>query len=124
MILVFGLSFALFGTAGMMRPGRQPNLGVFFAFQGFVMLVGIGMGLLYSWYFLSRHAATPGKMALGLKIVRPDGTALTNGRIVGRYFAEMINGFTLYIGYIMVGLDDQKQGLHDRICDTRVIKAK
>jgi uncharacterized RDD family membrane protein YckC len=88
------------------------------------MLCGLGIGLLYNWYFISRHAATPGKMALGLKIVRPNGVPLTDGRIIGRFFAEWISGIVLYIGYIMAGLDDQKQALHDRICDTRVIKAK
>jgi uncharacterized RDD family membrane protein YckC len=30
----------------------------------------------------------------------------------------------LYIGYIMAGFDDEKRTLHDRICDTRVIKTR
>ena len=41
----------------------------------------------------------------------------------GRHFAKYISAnFTLYIGYIMAGFDDQKRSLHDRICETRVIK--
>jgi uncharacterized RDD family membrane protein YckC len=124
MLLAFGLSMVLFGSMGMVRRGQPPNIAAILGFEGLVILSGMGIGLLYNWYFVSRHAATPGKMALGLKIVRPNGVPLTNGRIIGRFFAEWISGMVLYVGYIMAGLDDQKQALHDRICDTRVIKAK
>jgi uncharacterized RDD family membrane protein YckC len=40
---------------------------------------------------------------------------------VGRYFAHMLSAFTLYIGYMMAGWDEEKRALHDRICDTRVV---
>jgi uncharacterized RDD family membrane protein YckC len=46
------------------------------------------------------------------------------GQAAGRYLAFLINGFTLFIGFIMAGFDDQKRALHDRICDTRVIHVK
>jgi uncharacterized RDD family membrane protein YckC len=29
----------------------------------------------------------------------------------------------LFIGYLMAAFDDQKRALHDRICDTRVVRA-
>lgn len=106
------------------NPNDAEVMGSFFAFQGVAMLVGITLGLLYQWFFLSRFAATPGKMALGLKVVRADGSPLSTGRIIGRYFAELLSGMILLIGYIMAGFDEQKRSLHDRICDTRVIKAK
>ncbi|HVU18001.1 MAG TPA: RDD family protein [Candidatus Didemnitutus sp.] len=123
MVIVFGLSMVLFGSIGK-QPGPNGNLGAFFAFQGLVLVSGMGLGLLYSWYFISRHAATPGKMALGLKIVRSDGTSLSNGRIIGRFFAEFVSGMIFYVGYIIAGFDDQKRALHDHICDTRVIRSK
>jgi uncharacterized RDD family membrane protein YckC len=63
-------------------------------------------------------------MALGLKVVRADGTALTTGRIIGRHFAEWLSSLILAIGYIMAAFDDQKRALHDRICDTRVIRSR
>ncbi|HET6371045.1 MAG TPA: RDD family protein, partial [Nitrospiria bacterium] len=40
----------------------------------------------------------------------------------GRYFAEILSGIILCIGYIMAAFDDEKRALHDRICGTRVIK--
>ena len=63
-------------------------------------------------------------MSLGLKLIRSDGTKLSFGRIIGRYFAEWISTLLLFMGYIMAGFDEEKRSLHDRICDTRVIRTK
>jgi len=57
-------------------------------------------------------------------VVRSDGSALSTGRIIGRYFSEMLSSMILCIGYLMVAFDEERRGLHDRICDTRVIKSK
>jgi uncharacterized RDD family membrane protein YckC len=51
-----------------------------------------------------------------------DGGKVSYGRAVGRHFAKYLSSFTLGIGYIMAGIDDEKRALHDRICNTRVIK--
>ena len=87
-------------------------------------LVGVLLGVGYAWFFISRYSATPGKMALGLKLVRADGSPLSTGRIIGRHFAEWLSGLILLIGYIMAASDPERRALHDRICDTRVIKVK
>ncbi len=93
-------------------------------FQAINFSVSIALAITYAVFFISRWDATPGKMALGLKIVRPDGSKLSKGRIVGRYFGEWVSGAILLIGYLMVPFDDQRRALHDRICDTRVIKSQ
>jgi uncharacterized RDD family membrane protein YckC len=93
-------------------------------FQVITTPLGIILGVAYAWFFISRYDATPGKMALGLKIVRPDGSKLSTGRIIGRHFAEWISAMILCIGYLMAGFDEERRALHDRICDTRVIKVK
>jgi uncharacterized RDD family membrane protein YckC len=75
----------------------------------------------YTIFFLGKYAATPGKMACGLKVITADGGPVSYGRATGRFFAEMLSGLICYIGYIMVAFDSQKRGLHDHICSTRVI---
>jgi uncharacterized RDD family membrane protein YckC len=77
----------------------------------------------YGTYFLGKYSATPGKMACGLKIVRSDGERVSYARACGRVFAEILSSLILCIGYIMAALDEEKRALHDRICDTRVIRA-
>jgi uncharacterized RDD family membrane protein YckC len=89
---------------------------------GVEYLIGLAIGATYEGVFVSRFGATPGKMALDLKVVRPDGGSISLGRAVGRYFAKMVSAIILGIGYIMAGFDSQKRALHDMICDTRVIK--
>jgi uncharacterized RDD family membrane protein YckC len=80
--------------------------------------------LAYSWIFLKKFAATPGKLALGLKVVRADGSPITTGQIVGRYFASWLCVITLGIGYVVAAFDDEKRGLHDHLAGTRVIKKR
>jgi uncharacterized RDD family membrane protein YckC len=89
---------------------------------GAVYLIDMAIGATYEGLFVSRYGATPGKMALDLKVVRPDGGPISLGRAVGRYFAKIVSGIVLAIGYIMAGFDSQKRALHDMMCDTRVIK--
>jgi uncharacterized RDD family membrane protein YckC len=77
----------------------------------------------YESWFVGKYAATPGKMACKLKVVMSEGDRVSFARAVGRHFAKYISGLILGIGYIMAGFDEQKRALHDRICDTRVIKS-
>lgn len=84
-------------------------------------IISIGLQMFYTVWFVGKWGATPGKMACGLKIVRSNGDSITYLRALGRYFAEMVSGFTLGIGYLIAAFDDEKRTLHDHICDTRVI---
>ncbi len=72
------------------------------------------------WYYKS---ATPGKMLLGLKIV----DAATHGRpsrgqLVGRYLAYYVSGLPLFLGFLWVAWDRRKQGWHDKLAGTLVVK--
>jgi len=79
------------------------------------------IGFIYEVLFLHYQGATPGKLALGLKVVRPAGGSLGWGISVGRYFMYWVSAITLLIGYIIAGFDAEKRALHDRVCDTRVV---
>src|ERR1700722_5252663 len=115
-------------VAGMVV--QLPLAGLLRSSQTDVMLLGAGIayliemviGATYEGFFVSRFAATPGKMALNLKVVRADGSPVSLGLAFGRYFAKVLSGLILCIGFIMAGFDSQKRGLHDMLCDTRVIK--
>ncbi len=69
---------------------------------------------------------TPGKRLLNLRVVNADGSqrlGLVNviyRETVGRFLC----GLSVGIGYIMAGVDREKRGLHDMICDTRVVYGK
>lgn len=76
----------------------------------------------FNTFFIGRFAATPGKMALGLRVVTSDGGRVSYPRALGRSLAEILSSIICYIGYIIAGFDDQKRALHDHICDTRVVR--
>lgn len=102
----------------------NPNRAAVAAFMAVVILGQFVLIFGYYVYFWSKHGATPGKMALGLKVVTPDGGPISVGRSFGRYFGYILDSFTLLIGFIMAGFDDEKRTLHDRICNTRVIHTR
>ncbi|NBZ87453.1 RDD family protein [Stagnihabitans tardus] len=70
----------------------------------------------------SSWQATVGKRALGLIVVDLNGQRLTPWRATGRYFAKIPSALILGIGFLMVGWTERKQGLHDMIAGTLVVK--
>lgn len=87
------------------------------------MICQMLVALCYQGYFLSRHAATPGKMALGLKVLRPDGSRVSFLRGTCRSLATSLSAWMFCIGYLMVAFDSEKRALHDYMCDTRVVRS-
>jgi uncharacterized RDD family membrane protein YckC len=121
------VQFVLLGQLAFRQPqpGTSPEvvIGAMMGMVGVVFLVDMVIGCSYEAFFVSSSlSATPGKLALELKVVRPNGARLSLGRAVGRYFAKRLNLLTACIGYIMAGFDSEKRGLHDLICDTRVVR--
>ena len=98
-----------------------PDMPAFLGAMALAVLLSLGAAAYYEAWFLKNKGATPGKMILGLKVIRARGGSFTWGLALGRYFAYVLGGFTLYVGYIMAGWDEEKRALHDRICDTRVV---
>ena len=100
------------------------NRTVFFTFTAMDILRWV----LISLYFVILTAfggATLGKKAMGLHVVRsedgsklPFRTALYR-ETIGRYLSGI-----LCIGYLLIAIDGEKRGLHDRICDTLVVYAQ
>jgi uncharacterized RDD family membrane protein YckC len=80
-----------------------------------------------SWLYFalmesSARQATVGKMALGMVVTDLDGNKIGFGRATGRYFAKILSALILAIGFIMVAFTQKKQGLHDMIASTLVVK--
>lgn len=120
MIIQFGLGAIMSMGTGMNQGEPSP---LFFAYLAVLIILQIGIPIGYVTYFIGKYAATPGKMACGLKVVLSNGGALTYTQALGRGFAEILSAIIFYVGYIMAGFDDEKRALHDRICNTRVIRS-
>jgi len=122
-MLMFGLGVGGLGTRRGLGDGMifGPAMA---GLLGISTLIGLAIGVAYEVYFLSAHGATPGKMALGLKVIRADGGPISPMLALARYFASWVSAVILLIGYIMAAFDPEKRALHDRICETRVIHSR
>ena len=75
--------------------------------------------------FWRSRQATPGKMALSLKVVDArTGKTLSLGQSVARYLGYFVSTLPLGLGFIWIGFDARKQGWHDKIGKAVVIRAK
>lgn len=98
-------------------------LGPIFGLAFFSSILAIVVNwLYYAILESSKHQATLGKMALGIKVTDLDGNRINFARATGRYFGKIISGMILMIGYIMAGLTEKKQALHDMLASCLVIK--
>jgi uncharacterized RDD family membrane protein YckC len=74
------------------------------------------------WIYKS---STPGKMIVGAKIVdATTGANLTVGQSIGRYLAYYVSIIPLFLGLIWVAIDPRKQGWHDKLAHTVVIRTR
>jgi len=73
--------------------------------------------------FWRYRAATPGKIMMDIYIVDADTLRQpTFGRLILRYLGYYVSIFTLFLGFFWIGWDKRKQGFHDKIAKTVVIK--
>ena len=83
------------------------------------------LGLVYFLYFWSAQGGgqTLGMRPFNLKVVKTDGASLTIMQALIRYIGLIISFAAICIGVIWVAFDANKQGWHDKIAGTYVVKA-
>jgi len=85
------------------------------------MFAGFLVQMLYEVSLNGRFGATLGKMVIGAKIVRLDGSPLGFGVAFLRFLAERLSGLTCCIGYLFIAFREDKRALHDLIVGTKVV---
>jgi uncharacterized RDD family membrane protein YckC/ribosomal protein L40E len=79
-------------------------------------------GLAYFTFTIGRKGQTLGKLMLGLKVVRTDGSRAGYLRAFVRSWGYLLCIASIGIGFLVIAWNDQKRGLHDFISNTKVIK--
>jgi len=92
------------------------------AFYEVLML--LGTVLYFILFECSRFQGTPGKLACGLRVTDLEGQRISIGRAIGRYAAKFVSAAILGIGFLMAGWTLRKQGLHDLMANTLVIRSR
>jgi len=94
----------------------------FFRLSLWAGLAGLVIIIAYNTIAIGKWGKTIGKAALGLKVVKPDGSRVGYWRAFGRSVADYLNWFTLGLSFLIIAFTAKKRGLHDYIADTIVIK--
>ena len=88
-----------------------------------IFVLVIVYAVVYLW-LVSTRGQSPGKMALGIKIVRMDGSSLGfGGALIREIIGKLVSSLIFYLGYIWILFDGKRQGWHDKIAGTYVVKA-
>ena len=85
------------------------------------------VGLAPQWLYFaglesSSMRGTLGKRACGLIVVDMEGRRLTFLRATARYFSKILSALVLFVGYLMIAFTQRRQGMHDLIASTVVLK--
>lgn len=79
--------------------------------------------ILYCVGYWTKKGATPGKTALGIRVVNADDNAPSGAQATVRYFAYILSSLPFCLGYAWMIWDREKRCWHDIIAGTRVIRA-
>ena len=89
------------------------------------IVVRVLIGITYSvGFWVAADGATPGKMAMGIKIVRSNGEPIGVGAALLRYLGYLLSFVLFGVGFLVIGLTPQKRGLHDYIAQTVVVRVR
>ncbi|HLC43249.1 MAG TPA: RDD family protein [Methylomirabilota bacterium] len=87
-------------------------------------VIVMASGFLYFTLFVGSSGQTPGKMLFRLKVVRVNDQEMTYGRAVLRSLCWILSLLLFSIGFLMIAFNRQKQGLHDVLAGTYVIRTQ
>ena len=113
-IILGALTFPLARVLSMMGIGEQSSN---------VMSIAISW-MYFAVFESSGWMASPGKKALGLIVTDEQGGQLSVGRATRRYFAKILSALLLGIGFVMIAFTARKQGLHDKMFHTLVLRTE
>jgi uncharacterized RDD family membrane protein YckC len=114
-----GMAIGILLAVAKIDPNENPAVALL------LNLIGLVISLSYNAGFISSASqATPGKMALGLKVTDLNGQRISLGRAIGRELGKILSGLILLIGYLMQPFTAKKQALHDMIAGTLVLKTR
>jgi uncharacterized RDD family membrane protein YckC len=126
MIVIYSIMGLMIGVMMLAMDLRNPERS---AGDAFIMVWIISMygvmflvPVLYETLFLIWKGQTPGKMAMGVRVVTPDGARISNGQAWGRALLRLVLSCAAIIDYIPALFDKEKRTIHDMAARTRVVR--
>jgi uncharacterized RDD family membrane protein YckC len=115
LIVTVPLTYMIYG-----RYTAPPGTTYMGAMDAFINLVLPAIVVVWLWAQLQ---ATPGKLAMSARIVDADtGNKPKVSQLVIRYLGYFVSMIPLFIGIFWVAFDRRKQGWHDKMANTVVVR--
>lgn len=99
----------------------SPSEDLVFLLIGLFTLSGLGLFLIYFFYF-NFTGQTPGKKILGLKVISRSGQPIRLVQALARTFGLSLTFFFFLPGFLFILFNKQKLALHDLLAGTYVIR--
>jgi uncharacterized RDD family membrane protein YckC len=119
---VLALSLGFLSHYSDIVPERVAEATISFVFIYLLMTVFISM--LYFTYFHGTIGQTFGKMIFGIRVIQSTGEQMTLGVGFLRWVGYSISAIVFTLGFVWIAFDGKKQGWHDKIAGTVVIRVK
>ena len=96
---------------------------LFHTLLSYMLLFLFFLPWLYYWLFTGLKGQTPGKMLVGIKVVNAQGNIPGLGHAALReVLGKLISTIVLCLGFFWIAFDNNKQGWHDKLASTYVVK--
>ena len=118
-LFIWGIYIGFFGTDDYLSTKEAEIL-----WKGRGTLVGLLVDGVYTVLLITGDKqATYGQRAVGVKIIKDNGTPISYGTAIGRWIVSLFSSILLKIGYLMALFDKNNKTLHDLLAGTKVIEA-
>lgn len=127
LVLVIGIAEALglpvfddFSVREVPVEGGGSEEVLDYSIQGLIVTIALIWGY-YVGFEVSRYEATPGKIAMGLRVTDLAGKRVGVVRATVRHFAKALTVATLFVGFFLAFFTRRRQALHDLIAGCLVL---
>jgi uncharacterized RDD family membrane protein YckC len=119
---IFGISLFSMERSGYDFEDPEILIPIIMMYSSIALISTVVTWLYYAIMESSKTQGTVGKLVLKIKVTDLDGNRISFGRATGRYFGKILSGLILMIGYILAGVTEKKQALHDMLAGCYVMK--
>ncbi len=90
---------------------------------GFAVAAIVCLGYLILNLYFYAQGTTPGKKMLGMRVIKEDGTTAGLGTMIIReWIGKFISNLIMWLGFIWILIDNNRQGWHDKLVSTYVVE--
>jgi uncharacterized RDD family membrane protein YckC len=88
-----------------------------------IPMIGSFVVLAVNIYLIQKEGYSIGKKLFNLRIIKEDGkTPSLVDAIIREVIGKFISAIVLGLGFLLIAIDEKKQGLHDKLAKTYVVK--